>query len=88
MPTVARPEAIEDFFSVPLGTVPVDEPEESFGIGPVPAEAAQYPGKWLALNLGEIIAVRDTQTELRREFGHRLKEVTFFHVPSTPNVLR
>lgn len=88
MPLVTRPQAIDDFFSVPIGTVPAGELQESFGVGPVPAEAAKYPGKWLALSLGKIIAVRDTQAELAKEFGHRPTEVMFFHVPSTPNVLR
>ncbi len=65
MPLVTRPEAIDDFFSVPIGTVPAGELQESFGVGPVPAEAAKYPGKWLALSLGKIIAVRDTQADAR-----------------------
>lgn len=79
---------MDDFFSVPLGTTAPDEPEESVGISPVPAEAAKYRGKWLALSAGKIIAVRDTADELRKELGDRHLGITFFRVPPSRVILR
>jgi hypothetical protein len=79
---------MDDFFSVPLGTVPPNEPQVSVGISPVPAEAAKYRGKWLALSSGKIIAVRDTEAELRKEFGAHHLGTTFFHVPASSVILR
>jgi hypothetical protein len=77
-----------DFFSVPLGTVPPGEEEDSVGVPPVPPEAYEHRGKWLALRSAQILAVRDTYAELRDEFGDRANEVSFFHVPPTPLILR
>ena len=79
---------MDDFFSVPLGTVAPGEQEDSVGIAPVPAEAYKHRGKWLALRSGQILAVRDTRAELREEFGDRRAEVSFFHVPPTALILR
>ena len=79
---------MDDLFSVPLGTVPPGEPEESVGISPVPAEAAEHRGKWLALRSGKIIAVRDTAAELRKEFGDHHLGITFFRVPPARTILR
>ena len=51
---------------------------------PIPPEAFEHRGKWLALHNREILAVRDTEEELEEEFGDRGHEVSFFHVSPTP----
>jgi hypothetical protein len=75
---------MDDFFSVPAGYV---GPEESGSGGlsasPVPPNAYDHPGKWLALGAGKVLAIRDTRAELREEFAGRRHEVSFFHVPTT-----
>lgn len=55
---------------------------------PIPAEAYEHRGKWVALQGTRLIAVRDTSEELRKEFGHRRTEVIFFHVPETSKYAR
>ena len=77
----ARP--LEDFFSVPAGYVGPGEGESGTSMSPVPPDAYEHRGKWLALGAGKILAIRDTEDELEREFGDRRREVSFFHVPTT-----
>lgn len=77
-----------DLFSMPLGSAPPNEPEESVGIGPVPAEAYEHRGKWLALRRGSIVAIYDSEDELYADPVTSKPEVTTFHVPSSPYVLR
>lgn len=73
-----------DLFSVPLGYVDPDQgPDDELSISPIPPEVVDYPGKWLALHAGRILAVRDTRQELRDEFTTRRADVSFFHVPTT-----
>jgi hypothetical protein len=79
---------MDDFFSVPLGTLPPDEPEESVGISPVPAEAYEHRGKWLALLRGRIVAIHDSEAEIYADPIVRKPEITTFHVPPTPLILR
>lgn len=79
---------MKDFFSVPPGYVDPDEEEDGVSPSPVPAEAYEHRGKWLALRVGKILAVKNTRADLRKEFGDRHLGVTFFHVPPTPLVLR
>jgi hypothetical protein len=74
---------MDDFFSVPLGYVDPDQrpDDDVLSPSPIPPEAFEHRGKWLALRGRKILAVRDTRAELRKEFGHRRTEVVFFHVP-------
>jgi hypothetical protein len=75
---------MDDLFSVPLGYVDPDQPvEEEPTVSPIPPEAFDHRGKWVALHAGRLLAVRDTPDELREEFGDRRSEVSFFHVPPT-----
>jgi hypothetical protein len=73
---------VDDFFSVPLGYAGPGEEEDGFSISPVPPDAYDHPGKWLALGSGQVLAVRDTAAELRDEFGAHRLGVTFFYVPT------
>ncbi|MFI4992655.1 MAG: hypothetical protein ACHQCH_03425 [Solirubrobacterales bacterium] len=78
---------MDDFFSVPLGYVDPDQgPDDDDRVSPspIPPEAYEHRGKWLALRGRKILAIRDTEAELREEFGHRRTEVIFFHVPVSP----
>jgi Family of unknown function (DUF5678) len=79
---------MDDFFSVPLGTVAPDEPEESVENSTFPADIDEHRGKWVALRAGKIVAVRDTAKELRQQFSDQHLGVTFFHVPASPLILR
>jgi len=75
---------VNDLFSVPLGYVDPDQgPEDEPTVSPIPAEAFEHRGKWVALHAGKLLAVRETREELREEFGDRRHEVSFFHVPTT-----
>jgi hypothetical protein len=75
---------MDDLFSVPLGYVDPDQgPEDGWSPSPIPSEAFEHRGKWVALHVGKILAVRDTPAELWDEFGDRAAEVSFFHVPTT-----
>jgi hypothetical protein len=65
MPLVARPEPIDDFFSVPVGTVPQVDPEHSEDHSvPFPPEVNDHRGKCVAIRGDKIIAVRDTDIQL------------------------
>lgn len=75
---------MDDLFSVPLGHVDPDQPaEEEPTVSPIPPEAFEHRGKWVALHAGQLLAVKDTPEQLREEFGDRRSEVSFFHVPQT-----
>jgi len=76
---------MDDLFSVPLGYTPSEAQGEEDGtsISPIPPEAFDHRGKWVALRAGRLLAVRDTRGELREEFSDRRAEVSFFHVPTT-----
>lgn len=76
-----------DLFAQPIGAEPPDQNNEDEDIvlpSPIPPEAFEHRGKWLALHNREILAVRDTEEELEKEFGDRGHEVSFFHVSPTP----
>jgi hypothetical protein len=74
---------LEDFFSVPAGYVgPSEGGSRGLSPSPVPPDAYDHPGKWLALRSRKILAIKDTWEELESEFGDR-REVSFFHVPTT-----
>ena len=73
---------MDDFFSVPAGYADPDE-KDAVSISPVPADAYEHPGKWLALRGGQVGAVKDTYGELEDEFGDPSLGVTFFYVPTT-----
>jgi hypothetical protein len=75
-----------DLFARPIGSEPPDQNNDDEGVvlsSPIPPEAFEHRGKWVALRGARVIAVRDTQDELRDEFDGRRTEVVFFHVPET-----
>ena len=74
---------MDDYFSVPLGYTAPGEEEDGASASPVPSEAYDHPGKWLALHGGQVMTVKDTEAELREELGDRRLGVTFFYVPTT-----
>jgi len=75
---------MDDFFSVPVGYVGPDERGSGrISASPIPPNAYDHPGKWLALGARKILAIKDTREELESEFGDRRREVSFFHVPTT-----
>jgi hypothetical protein len=74
---------LKDFFSVPAGYVGPGEGESGTSMSPVPPDAYEHRGKWLALGSRKILAIKDTRAELESEFGDRRREVSFFHVPTT-----
>jgi hypothetical protein len=88
MRLVARPKPIHDLFSVPAGTVPQQDAEygESGPLFP-PEVFEKHQGKWVALKGMKLIAVRDTEEELRAKFGPQRLGVEFFHVPRDSDIL-
>jgi hypothetical protein len=77
-----------DFFSVPAGTVPQEDREYAECGSQFPPEVFEkHQGKWVALNGLELIAVRDTEEELRAEFGKQRLGLTYFHVPRDDEIL-
>jgi len=73
-----------DLFSVPVGTVPQVDPENGADhSGSFPAEMEDYLGKWVAVRRGEIVAVADTETDVRKALGDDQLAVRLFHVPNT-----
>jgi hypothetical protein len=73
-----------DLFSVPAGTVPQVDPEHGEDhSGSFPAEMEDYLGKWVAVRRGEIVAVADTEADVRKALGDDQFGVRLFHVPST-----
>jgi hypothetical protein len=84
MPTVAKPKPIDDLFSVPAGTVPQVDPEHGVDHSiPFPAEIDDHRGRWVAVHRGKILAVRDTEAQLRKALGHAHSGVRLFHVPAS-----
>jgi len=80
---------MDDLFSVPLGYVDPDQgPDDELSPSPIPPEAFEHRGKWLALRGRKVLAVRDTRAELRQEFGLHHPGITFFNVPETRNLAR
>ena len=73
---------MDDLFSVPIGYAAPGEEEDGISPSPVPPDAYDHPGKWLALHGGRILAIRDQEVELRDEFEDRAAEVSFFYVPT------
>lgn len=80
-----------DLFSVPAGTVPQVDPEHGEDhSGSFPAEMEDYLGKWVAVRDEEIIAVADTEPDVRKALGDECMKslpggcgIRLFHVPST-----
>jgi len=73
-----------DLFSVPAGTVPQVDPEHGVDHAPsFPAEMEDYLDKWVAVREDEIIAVADTEPDVRKALGDDQFGVTLFHVPSS-----
>jgi hypothetical protein len=71
-----------DLFSVPAGTVPQVDPEHGVDhSGSFPAEMEDYLGKWVAVRRGEIVAVADTEADVRTALGDDQLGVRLFHVP-------
>lgn len=78
-----------DLFSVPLGHVDPDEGSgDELPPSSIPAEAASYPGKFLALRRYKIVAVANTLTELIEKLGDRRSEVLIFQAPTTRTFAR
>ena len=76
--------AMTDLFAVPAGTVPQVDPEHGEDhSGSFPAEMEDYLGKWVAVRRDEIVAVADTEAELRKALGDKQFGLTLFHVPTS-----
>jgi hypothetical protein len=89
MRTVTTPEQIIDLFAVPAGTVPQVDPEHSVDHAPsFPAEIDNYLGKRVAVRNDEIIAVADTEADVRKALGDDEFGVTLFHVPPSECMAR
>jgi len=57
--------------------------EDTISLPPVPAEAYErYPGQWVALHCGRIVAASPEREELERDERLSGGEI-IFHVPST-----
>jgi hypothetical protein len=77
-----------DLFSVPVGTVPQEDAEDGVSGRLFPPEVfAKHQGKWVALKGLELVAVGDTEDELRAEFGPQRLGVEYFHVPRDSDIL-
>jgi Family of unknown function (DUF5678) len=73
-----------DLFSVPVGTVPQTDPEHGVDhSSSFPAEMDDYLGKWVAVRRGEIVAVADTEGDVRKALGEDQFGVKLFHVPNS-----
>jgi hypothetical protein len=73
-----------DLFAAPLGSAP-DDPELLEGISPVPAEAFDYRGQWVAIRGQKVVAARDRLRDLREAPEVKDTDVTY-HVPTSPTV--
>jgi hypothetical protein len=73
-----------DLFSAPLGSAP-EVPELLEGISPVPAEAFDYRGQWVAIRGQKVVLARDRLRDLYEAPELRDTDVTY-HVPATPAV--
>jgi hypothetical protein len=75
---------MDDFFSAPSDYIETSQDSnDEVSPSPVPPDAFKHRGKWLALHGRRILAIRDTEAELRKEFADRRSVVSFFHVPTT-----
>jgi hypothetical protein len=73
-----------DLFSVPAGTVPHVDPEHGVDhSASFPVEMEDYLGKWVAVRGGEIIAVGDTEADVRKALGDDDLGVRVFDVPKS-----
>ena len=76
-----------DLFSVPAGTVPQEDSEYAECGHLFPPEVfGKHQGKWVALKGLQLVAVRDTEEELRAEFGRQRLGLRFFDVPRDSDV--
>ncbi len=89
MRTVTTPGQIIDLFSVPAGTVPQVDPEHGEDhSGSFPADMEGYLGKWVAVRRGKIVAVADTEADVRKALGDQQLGVRLFHVPPSECMAR
>lgn len=73
-----------DLFSVPAGTVPQVDPDHGVDhSSSFPAEMEDYLGKWVAVRRGEILAVADTEADVRKALGKEQLGIRLFHVPAS-----
>jgi len=73
-----------DLFSVPAGAVPQVDPEHGADHSTsFPDEMEDYLGKWVAARRGEIIAVADTEADVRKAVGEDQFGLRLFHVPAS-----
>jgi len=76
-------------FSVPVGTVPQVDPEHGVDHSTsFPGEMEDYLGKWVAVRGGDIIAVADTEADVRKALGDEQFGVRLFHVPPSECMAR
>lgn len=73
-----------DLFAAPLGSAPRD-PEILEGISPVPAEAFDYRGQWVAIRGDKVVLARPRLRDLYNAPELRDTDVTY-HVPAKPTV--
>jgi hypothetical protein len=77
-----------DLFSVPAGTIPQEDSEYAECGHLFPPEVFEkHQGKWVAMKGFELVAVRDTEDELRAEFGGQRLGLRFFDVPKDSDIL-
>jgi hypothetical protein len=88
MPLVTRPKPIDDLFSVPIGTVPQVDPENSVDHSRFLPELAHHLGKWVATDGRGIVAVRDTEAELRQALGRKRDGLRVYRIPATVHIAR
>jgi Family of unknown function (DUF5678) len=73
-----------DLFAAPLGSTPQD-PDLLEGISPVPAEAFDYRGQWVAIRGDKVVAARNRLRDLYNAPELQDTDVTY-HVPARPTV--
>ncbi len=73
-----------DLFASPLGSAP-DDPEFLEESSPVPAEAFDYRGQWVAIRNEKVVAARSRLRDLYQAPELRDTDVTY-HVPASPSV--
>jgi len=78
-----------DLFAVPLGYVDPDQgPEDELSISPIPSEAFDHRGKWVALRRRSVVAIHDSEAQLYADPVMRQPQVTPFHVPASRIIAR
>lgn len=79
-----------DLFALPVGSEAPRQGDDDDAVmaSPVPPEAFEHRGKWVALRAAWVIAVRDSFAALRDDRQVQDFDVSFFHVPSTPVIAR